>query len=253
MSEPRKPKRDAKGHYLPGESGWPRALPRDVLSERAIKAFRRVEVNGWAGNLPEGFREAVEARVMELTRSRFSDLTPAMQSSVRAIARDEILEAALEGEAFTSKRKLVDRRSGKVRPWLEVLIRLRENLDKRRARLDEALKELEPKRVEDFEAYVTARDRGQEPESVSPPDALAASESCVLDVAESPGRPVQSNASSNALPPVSAVSLCAECGSEFAGRKVNGFERRFCSPSCRNRAWRREHRVAHRDDGNRDG
>jgi hypothetical protein len=218
------------------------------MSRTAAAAFRRVDAAGWLAGLPAQHREMVESRAFELTRGRLRDLTPGLQGLAFGVVRDELLELSIETEVFGStKRRLVNKNTGKVAAWVPELVRLRESLDRRREKLDKALVELEPKRAVSLADYLESRGsrvgasepEHPEPETRSPSFALAGAESAGLDVGSPPGREEPENGFRTESKPFSADSgKCEWCGAELPARTRRGEARRFCPGGrCRKAAW----------------
>jgi endogenous inhibitor of DNA gyrase (YacG/DUF329 family) len=199
---------------------------------------------------------------MALTRGRWEELPPSEQANVRGIVRDEVLATTLESECLGSvRRPLVQKKTGKVRPWVETLVKLEESLSRRRRDLEKLLGAMEPKRAVSLAEYIESRGSGAsasageteiipsrakspggdprvEREADSPSGASGGSESAFLDAGKGQVARKAENGFRTESKTFSGDSRnCEGCGVDLPARARRGKARRFCSARCRKLGW----------------
>jgi hypothetical protein len=210
---------------------------------------------------------------MALTRGRWEELPPSEQANVRGIVRDEVLATTLESECLGSvKRPLVVKKTGKVRPWVETLVKLEESLSRRRRELEKLLGAMEPKRAVSLAEYIESRGSGAsastgeteiipsgaespggdprvEPEADSPDSASAAPVSAWGGRIGDQGLPTLRGEDDAFGTPMRRLSVdsgerpgCERCGEPVPRQARGGDPKRFCTERCR-KAAHRERRL----------
>lgn len=231
------PRRNAKGQWPAGSSGTPESCRHGVHGLDAMKrTLSLIRKNGGKleaelGEVGLVVREWKEALIADLGGEE--SVTTQQRVIVEMAARSwvllesidlRLLEMAAEGRLMSKGGKLIGAVAGRQKianGLANYMVRL--GLE-RKARPAVSLA-----------AYLSQK-------ATTASEALSASDG-QNTIPGSQGLVVKGNAAATLNNAASVDSgACPECGGEVPPNKPGGSVRRFCSPSCRNKSWRRANR-----------